>query len=139
MHLSLLKRFPLFIWLLFAGLLVSDFRPDTGGGGGLLSRFACLAVLRGGRGATGKRPWRVWGALAVFRPHRVCPRSPRVCFPVYTAQAPGCSPGSGASVMCTSQPKPLRLRFSGTPQRGRLGWACVLCRFRSEELRQPGA
>ena len=45
------------------------------GGGGLLFRFACSAVLRGGRGAADKCHWRVWGALAVFWPHRVCPHS----------------------------------------------------------------
>ena len=38
-------------------------------------RFACSAVLQGGRGAADKCHWRVWGALAVFRPHWVCPRS----------------------------------------------------------------
>ena len=28
---------------------------------------------------------------------------------------------------CTARSKPLRLRHSGSPQRRRLGWACVLC------------
>ena len=36
-------------------------------------RFACSVVLRGGRGAADKCHWHVWGALAVFRPHWVCP------------------------------------------------------------------
>ena len=40
LHRSFLKRFPLFIWLLFAVSSVSNFRPDTGGRGGLLFRFA---------------------------------------------------------------------------------------------------
>ena len=31
--------------------------------------------------------------------------------------------------------KPLRFRHSGSPQRRRLGWACVLCPPRSEQLR----
>ena len=52
-------------------------------------------------------------------------------FPVYTAQASDCSaaelskvgPGLGA----LPSPKPLRFRFSGTPQRHSLGWACFLC------------
>ena len=52
-------------------------------------------------------------------------------FPVYTAQAPGCSarelskegPGLGA----LRRSKPLRFRFLGTPQKHNLGWACVLC------------
>ena len=41
----------------------------------------------------------VWGALAVFWPHWVCPHSWRRC---YTAQAPGCSIGSGPWVVCSS-------------------------------------
>ena len=44
-------------------------------GGGLLFRFACSVLLRGGRG-TADRYRCVWGALALFRPHWVCP-----CFP----------------------------------------------------------
>ena len=40
----------------------------------------------------------------VFQPHRVCPRSPRVCFPVYTAQAPGCSPGSVPALCALPSP-----------------------------------
>ena len=46
-------------------------------GGGLLLRFACSVVRRGGRGTADKCHWRVWGALAVFRPHWACPS--RVC------------------------------------------------------------
>ena len=47
------------------------------------------------------------------------------------SQAPGCSSGDlskadpGLSALPRS--KPLRFRFLGTPQRHRLGWACVLC------------
>ena len=55
--------------------------------------------------------------------HGVC------AFPVYAAQAPGCSAGRS---------KPLRFRFSGAPQRRTLGWASVLCLPRSEQLRRPG-
>ena len=60
------------------------------------------------------------------------PPSLSMCaFPVYTAQAPDYSalklskvvPGLGE----LPSPKALRFRFSGTPQRHRLGWACVLC------------
>ena len=38
-------------------------------------------MLQGGRGTTDKGHGRVWGALAVFRPHWVCPLSQHVCFP----------------------------------------------------------
>ena len=56
-----------------------------------------------------------------------------VCaFPVYTAQAPGCSAGvlskAGPGLRALPRSKPLRFRFSGAPQRHKLGWACVLCR-----------
>ena len=55
-----------------------------------------------------------------------------VCvFPVYSAQAPGCSAGElfkvGPGLYGLPRSEPLRFRFSGTPQRHRLGWACVLC------------
>ena len=52
-------------------------------------------------------------------------------FPVYTAQAPGCSAGElskvGPGLCALPRSKLLRFRFSGTPQRYKLGWACVLC------------
>ena len=57
--------------------------------------------------------------------HSVC------AFPVYIAQDPGCSAGGltkarpGLSAFPRS--KALKFMFSGTPQRRRLGWACVLC------------
>ena len=57
--------------------------------------------------------------------HSVC------AFPVYTAQAPDCSAGElpKASPGLRTLPRStlLRFRFSGTPQRHILGWACVLC------------
>ena len=52
-------------------------------------------------------------------------------FPVYTAQAPGYSAGelskAGPGLQALPRSKLLRFRFLGTPQRRRLGWACVLC------------
>ena len=57
--------------------------------------------------------------------HRAC------AFPVYTAQAPGCSAGElskvGPGFRALPRSKPLRFRFLGTPQGHRLSWACVLC------------
>ena len=54
-----------------------------------------------------------------------------VCFPVYTAQAPGCSTGelskAGPGLRALPRSKLLRFRFSGTPQRHRLRWVCFLC------------
>ena len=52
-------------------------------------------------------------------------------FLVYTAQAPSCSAGVqskvGSPFCALFRSKLLRFRFSGTPQRHRLGWVCVLC------------
>ena len=57
--------------------------------------------------------------------HGVC------AFPVYPAQAPGCSAEelskAGPGLHALPRSKPLRFRFSDTPQRHRLGWVCVLC------------
>ena len=57
--------------------------------------------------------------------HGVC------AFLVYTSQAPGCSARElsevGPGLCAFPRSKPLRFRFSGTPQRHRLSWACVLC------------
>ena len=36
--------------------------------------------------------------------------------------------GADPGLRALPRSKPLRFRFSGTPQRHRLGWACVLCR-----------
>ena len=59
------------------------------------------------------------------------PAHPVCVFPVYTAQAPGCSAGelskAGPGLSALPRSKPLRFRFSGSPQRQRLGWVCVLC------------
>ena len=61
----------------------------------------------------------------------VFPRSQRVCFPSLHCL--------GSTLLCQElsetdpglyalhRSKPLRFRYSGSPQRRRLGWACVLC------------
>ena len=52
-------------------------------------------------------------------------------FMVYTSQALGCSARElsevGPGLHALPRSKPLRFRFSGTPQRRRLSWACVFC------------
>ena len=52
-------------------------------------------------------------------------------FLVYTAQALGCSAGelskAGPGLCALPRSEPLKFSFLGTPQRHRLGWACVLC------------
>ena len=65
------------------------------------------------------------GHTGFVHAHGVC------AFPVYTAQAPGYSAGelskAGPGLQALPRSKLLRFRFLGTPQRRRLGWACVLC------------
>ena len=56
-------------------------------------------MLWGGRNTANKYHWCLWGVFAVFQPHWVClPRptpAPGMCaFPVYAAQALGCSAGN---------------------------------------------
>ena len=57
--------------------------------------------------------------------HGVC------AFLVYSAQAPGCSAEELSKAVlgfrALPRSKPLRFKFSGTPQRHRLCCACVLC------------
>ena len=94
-------------------------------------RLTCSVVLWGGRNTANKYHWRLWGVLPVSQPHWVCPCSWCVCFP--------CLHCLGSRLFCweLSEAGPglytlprsnlLRFRFLGTPQRCRLGWACVLC------------
>ena len=57
--------------------------------------------------------------------HGVC------AFPVYAAQAPGCSAGKlskvGPGLHILPRSKPLMFRFLCILQRHQLGWACILC------------
>ena len=61
--------------------------------------------------------------------------------PAHTAWALGCSAGNNQRPALDWAPrsKPLRFRHSGSPQRRRLGWACVLCSSQVEQLRRWGA
>ena len=71
------------------------------------------------------------GRFTVSGLHWLCPHSLCVCFPSLHC--------SGSRLLCWElskadpglhalpRSKPLRFRFLGTPQRCRLGWACVLC------------
>ena len=102
------------------------------GGGDLLFRFLVqFSPAAGGPGAADRHRC-VWGALPVFRPHWVCPAQGCLCFPVYTAQAPGCSTWSGACAECGSSFRVLH------NTRG-FGCACVLCLPRPQRFRQPEA
>ena len=110
---------------------MSNLRLTQGGGGGHFFRLPYSVVLWGGREAENKYHWHLWGVLTVSRPHWVCPRSQPVCFPSLHC--------SGSRLFCWKlseagpelhelpRSKSLRFRYSGTLQRRRLSWACVLC------------
>ena len=132
MHLSLPRQFPLFI-------LASVCKPlqclictlTQGGEGGHLFRLTCSVVLWGGRNTANKYHWHVWGVLIVSGHTGFSPTRSMCSFPVYPTQAPGCTAGelskAGPGLHTLPRFKLLRFRFSCTPQRHRLGWACVLC------------
>ena len=69
--------------------------------------------------------------LQCLGPHWLCSPPPVCAFPIYNAQAPGCSAGElskvGPGLPALPRSKPLRFTFLGTTQRHRLSWACVLC------------
>ena len=102
-----------------------------GGGVGHFFRLICSFVHWRGRNTANKYHWHLWGVLTVSWPHWVCPCSWRVCFPSLHC--------SGSRLLCPElsevglglhalpRSKPLRFRFSDTPQRHRLDWACILC------------
>ena len=134
MHLSLPKQFPLLI--LASSVCWSPqclISVLTQGGAVVVTffRLTCSVVLWGGRNTANKYHWRVWGMLAVSGPHWVALAHSVCVFPVYTVQALGCSVGNclrwAPILHVLPRSKPLRFRFSGTPQRHRLGCACVLC------------
>ena len=108
---------------------VSNFCPDTRGQGGHFFRLPCSVVLWGGRntanitGMCGSA--RSVSATLGLPPLKAC------CFPSLHR--------SGSRLLCWElseagpglcappRSKLLRFRFSGTPQRRRLAWTCVLC------------
>ena len=106
---------------------VSDFRPDTRGGGGHFLRLTCSVMLWGKRNTASKQHWFV---LAVSRPHCVCPCSQRMCFL--------CLHCLGSRLLCQElseagpglcallRSEPIRFRYSASPQMCRLSWASVL-------------
>ena len=119
-------------WLLLQVSSVSNFCPDTRGGkGGHLFRLTCSVVLWGGRNTANKYHWHVWGVLTVSGHTEIAPSHGMCAFPVYTAQAPGCSTGemskAGPGLHALPRSKPLRFRFLDIPQRHRFGLACFLC------------
>ena len=102
-----------------------------GGSGGHFFRLTCSVVLWGGRNTANKYRWHVWGVLAVFQPHWVCPCSWCVCFQGlhFSGSMLLCRELSlsGPGLCALPRSKLFSFRFLGNPQRRRLSWACVLC------------
>ena len=142
MHLSLAKWFPLFILAssvcrslhcLFSAL-------TQGGEGGHLFRLTWSVVLWGGRNNANTSLVYVGSACSDSDTLGLCPSTHGLCaFPVYTAQAPGCSPGelSKPGPGCEHFPS---LSCSGSDfqvlHKGTDSVRPVFCTFpRSEQLR----
>ena len=73
-----------FVYFCFLSLQVSSvsiFRPDTRVGRWSFIQAHLFSCVSGGRNTANKYHCHVWGVLAVYGPHWVCPRSQRVCFP----------------------------------------------------------
>ena len=132
MHLLLPKWFPLFIlassvcWSLQC--LISTLTQGVQWWS-LSFRLACSVVLWGGRNTANKYHWCVF---TVIQPHWVCPCSRRMCFPNLHCSDSRLlcrelsDAGLGLHALLRSKLFRFRFSFSGTPQRRRLGWACVL-------------
>ena len=122
MHLSLPKRFPLFIlassvcWSLQC-LISTLTQGDTGGH---IFRLTCSVMLQTNITGMGSQCLGHTGFAPAHGgfPCLHCLGSRLLCWKLSEA-----SPG----LYALQRSKLLRFRYSGTPQRHRLGWACVLC------------
>ena len=96
-------------------------------------RLRGSVVLWGGRNTVNKYYWSV---LTVIQLHWDCLRSRRVCFPSLHCLDSRLLRRElsdvGLGLLALSRSKPLRFRVWATPQRCRLGWACV---FRRSHVR----
>ena len=120
--------------------LVSNFHPDTWGVVVVtfFFRLAHSFVLWGGRNTEADTTGVCEECTQCLSHTGFAPLTGVCAFPVYIAQAPGCSAGelskAGPGLHALPRSKPLRFRFLGTPQGHRLSWACVLCPPRSKQL-----
>ena len=84
-------------------------------------------MLWGGRNTANKYHWHVF---TVIQPHWLCPLSWCVCFPSlhWSDSRLLCweLSDAGPGLHALPRSKSLRFRFSGTPQRHRLVWTCIL-------------
>ena len=107
-----------------------------GGKCGHLLRLTCSVLLWGGRNTADRYCWHVCGVLAGYGPHWVCPRSQRRVLSGSTLLRFQGTIQAGPAFRALPRAKPLR--FSGSPQGHRLGWASILCSSGLEQVRRPG-
>ena len=107
---------------------MSDFCPDT--------RWVVVDTFLGSLvqsrcGEGGTLQTNNTGVCSQCLSHTGCAPTHGVCaFPVCTTHALGCSAGNCLRLALGCMHLPglsLRFRHSGSPQRCRLGWACILC------------
>ena len=139
MHLSLLKVPFVYLASVRRSLRCLISTLTQAGRDGLSFRFSGSVMLWGGRGAADN-------ITGVCGEHSQCsghtgfaPAHEFVLLLSTLLRLQAALQGAGHGLCALPRPKPLRFRFSGTPQRRRLGWACVLCLPRPEQLRKPGA
>ena len=90
---------------------MSNFRPDTGGRRWSLVRVRLFSCAVGREGHCRQMSLACVGSTRSVPATLGLTHSRRMC----------------SELHALPRPKLLRFRFSGTPQRRRLGWACVLC------------
>ena len=98
---------------------------------GHLFRLTRSVLLWGWRNTANKYHWHVWEVLTVSGPHWVCPHSWHMCFPgLHCLGSRLLFRGTVQTGLCAlPRSKLLRFRFSGTPQRHRLGLSMCLVSF----------
>ena len=103
MPLSLLKRFPLFVWLLFAGLFSVLFPPCHKQAEVVSCLGSFVQSCCGEGGALQTNVTGVCGEHSQCSGHTgFAPTCSACAFPVHTAQAPGCSIGGRPCIACGS-------------------------------------
>ena len=131
-HLQNGALFVYFVFLCLQVSSVSNFSPDTRGRGWSLIQANLSSYAMGGGATLQTNISGVCGECSQCLGHTGFAPAHGLCaFPVYTAQATGCSvgelPKASPGLRALPRSTPLRFRFSGTPQRHRLCWGCVLC------------
>ena len=115
---------------------MSNFHTDTRGRWWSLFKVKCSVVLCGG-GTLQTNITEACGQRSqCFSRTGFAPRSRRVCFhvPHFSGSRLLCWElcEAGPGLRALPRFKSLRFRFSGTPQRPRLSWACILCLSQSQ-------